>query len=327
MPLKEYKRGNTWHYRGTVAGRRLRGSTGTQDKATALQFISQVEARAWKSRLDGPETILTFADAAMLYRSAGKPTRFLEQVEDHWKDAAVKTITAGAIRQSAVVIYPNAGPATRNRQVITPTQAVINHAAEMELCHRITVSRFTEPKAVKTPITWEWVQAFMVEANPRLGALACFLLMTGARISEAVRLDWSDVNLIKSTATLRMTKNDEGRMVHLPVVLVVALSNVPERDGAVFGYTSRHSARSSWDRAVRRAGIEPLTFHCCRHGFATALLHKKIDPVTVAELGGWKTPAHVFKTYGHAMRDKTITDIIAEPDLTQKRHSRDGTDG
>ena len=31
------------------------------------------------------------------------------------------------------------------------------------------------------------------------------------------------------------------------------------------------------------------------------------DPVTVAKRGGWKTPRHVFETYGHAIEDITIT--------------------
>jgi hypothetical protein len=142
MPLKIYQRGTTYHFRGTVAGRRLRGSTGASNKETAARIAAEIEAREWKRHSDGPEAVLTFADAAMLYRSAGKPTRFLERIEDYWKDELVKNISAGAIRQSALTLYPKAGTATRNRQVIVPTQAIINHAAEAELCPPIRVKRF-----------------------------------------------------------------------------------------------------------------------------------------------------------------------------------------
>ena len=41
MPLKVYKRGGIWHYRGTVAGRRLRGSTGTASKEIAQRIASE----------------------------------------------------------------------------------------------------------------------------------------------------------------------------------------------------------------------------------------------------------------------------------------------
>jgi integrase len=52
---------------------------------------------------------------------------------------------------------------------------------------------------------------------------------------------------------------------------------------------------------MKAAGIKRLSTHCCRHGFATGLLRKGVDVVTVARLGGWKTPAQVLKTYGHAI--------------------------
>jgi len=56
MPLTIYRRpgGKVWHYRGTVSGRRLRGSARTEDKARAQRIAAEVEARAWKRRLDGP---------------------------------------------------------------------------------------------------------------------------------------------------------------------------------------------------------------------------------------------------------------------------------
>ena len=74
MPLKIYRRGEIWHYRGTVAGQLLRRSCRTADKATAQRIAAESEARQWKGRLDGPAAVLTFAQAAVMYRSAEKPT-------------------------------------------------------------------------------------------------------------------------------------------------------------------------------------------------------------------------------------------------------------
>lgn len=167
MPLKMYRRGKIWHYRGTVAGRRLRGSTGTARKDLAERIVAEKEARHWKGHLDGPASVLTFAQAAMLYRSAGKSERHLKPIEDYWKDTIVKTITGEAIRQSAVALYPTAGPATRNRHAIVPTQAIINYAASLDLCSYIKVKRFPVIRKAKAPATWEWVQAFMAHAKSR----------------------------------------------------------------------------------------------------------------------------------------------------------------
>ena len=41
------------------------------------------------------------------------------------------------------------------------------------------------------PATWAWVQSFMAVASPHLGALACFMFLTGARISEALAVTWA----------------------------------------------------------------------------------------------------------------------------------------
>jgi hypothetical protein len=80
MPVKVYKRGEVYHYRGTVAGRRIRGTCGTASKEIAQQIAARAEARAWKRDLNGPEAVLRFADASILYRKAGRPTRFLDKV-------------------------------------------------------------------------------------------------------------------------------------------------------------------------------------------------------------------------------------------------------
>lgn len=325
MPLTLHKRGDIWHFRGTVAGRRLRGSTGTADKKLAARIAAATEEREWQGRLAGPSAVLTFAQAAILYRDAGKSPRFLDKVEDHWRDTPVRQITAGAIRQSAITLYPTCGPATRNRQVIAPTQAIINHAAELGLCGAMKVARFKVPHREKTPTTWAWVEAFMAASSPHLGALCCFMHLTGARVSEAIDLRWQDVDLSAATALIRQTKVAREREAHMPPVLVAAIANIEgeRRPGAkVFRYSSKDTATPPWNAAVRRAGIKRLSFHCCRHGFATSMLHAGIDPVTVARRGGWASAAQVFATYGHAMEDKTVSDRIVGTQMTQRTGSK-----
>lgn len=321
MPLLTlYKRGSWYHYRGTIAGERLRGACRTQDKARAHQIVAEEEARYWKSHIHGPEAVLTFAAAASIYRAAGKPTRFVQKVEDYWRDTLVRSITPGAIKQAAIVLYPEAAGATRNRQVLVPTVAIINYAATMELCKPIRITRFPVLKKEREHATWAWVRTFMRNASPHLGALACFMLLTGARISEALAVRWRDVDLSERRVLIRQTKVGAERRPHMPPELVIAIANIPSNrmlDETVFRYSSADTAKFPWRNAIKRAGLRPLTFHACRHGFATSMLHKKIDPVTVARLGGWKSPAHLFATYGHAMADDTLAELITDTELTQ----------
>src|SRR5688572_7315263 len=110
MPIKLYRRkgSDIWHYRGTVAGSRLRGSTRTANRETAARIASEVESRQHKRHLDGPQQVLTFPQAVALYLKAGKSDRFIAKLEDYWKDAKVLDMTPGAIKQSAIDLYPTA---------------------------------------------------------------------------------------------------------------------------------------------------------------------------------------------------------------------------
>lgn len=319
MPLKVFKRGQVYHFSGTVAGQRLRGTTGTASKDIAQQIAAREEARAWKRDLHGPEAVLTFADAAVLYRKAGKSTRFLVRVEDYFKDTLVRDIKAGTIRQAAIDLYPKGSAATRNRQAIVPAQAVINHAAELEHCPAIRVKRFKVEGKIKDPITVEWLDAFCHHANPYLGALALFMFVTGARISEALRVDpESDIDFKARTVNIRKTKIGEARQVHMPMRLVVALANLPRKQNRpLFFYRKRGDCHLQWLRTCKRAGIKRLTFHSGRHGFATSALQSGIDPKTAAWLGGWKNIRLFMETYAHAIQDKTLNEKLLGTPLTQ----------
>lgn len=331
MPLKIYKRGKTYHYAGTIAGRRLRGTTGTSDKARAERIASEAEGAEWKRRLNGPGAVLTFAKASILYRSAGKMStkrqiKYLEKIEDYWKDTLVKDIAAGAIRQSAIDIYPHACPATRNRQVITPTRAVINHCAELEMCPPIRVRKFKFEQKIKKPVLIDWLDTFCAHARPITAALATFMFATACRISEARRVEWDDINFQAGTILVRKTKNKKERAPHMPQRLLVVLANLP-RERAPFGY-GETTLRRWWDEDIEATanaveGFQRLTFHSCRHGFATSMLRSGVDPKTAADLGGWDSVTLFMETYAHAMPKAKLTDSLFEsdPNLTQQKKS------
>ncbi len=150
------------------------------------------------------------------------------------------------------------------------------------------------------------------------------MYLTGARISQALAVQWDDIDWKSGKVLIRATeKGDDDRRAHMPSELIAALANIPgNRSGPVFGFRSRGNARTQWDGACRRAGIKRLSYHACRHGFATGLLDQGISPITVAKRGGWKSAQHVFATYGHDVADESVTDVLTDAPITQSEGKR-----
>lgn len=316
MPLKIYRRKGSlvWQYRGTLAGHRQRGSTGATDRKTAERIASEIENKFWKRGLDSKEQALTWPKAVALYIAAGKSSKYLVRLTKYWCDVKVADMNSGSIRQAAMDIYPSAKNSTRNTQVITPTLAVINHCAELQLCQPLRMKRLKIDTKIKKPVTLEWINAFEAHCErPDLRALAVFLFATGARISEARNVKWNDIDFGRRKVLIRQSKIGEEREAHLPSHLFVTLANL-SRDTNPFDipYTT---ARDAWKRTTISAGIERLTFHSCRHGFATALHHKGVGIATIARAGGWRSTKQLFETYLHADEDATVTDKLFDQDL------------
>jgi len=319
MPLKLYRSDGIWHYRGTIgpAGRRqrLRGSCLTAQKDIAARQIAEIEKRYWDGHFDGPGAVLTFDMAATLYLAAGKSGRFLEPVRGYLKNMLVKDIKPGTIQQMATDLFGHCSGASRNRLGIIPAQAVINHCAESGYCERIRVKRFKTDTKEKPHATLEWTTAFMAEASPQLGAYALFMFLTGARPTEGLECE---VDLPSRTALIKESKIGHERRAHLPDILVAAIANLTEVKGRpIFFYTDIHDLTYVWRSAIKRAGIQRLTPHCCRHGFITMLLRSGIDVKTVAWLADM-TVITLVKTYAHAIKDRTLTNVLTDRQMTDQ---------
>lgn len=323
MPLKLFRRGKVFHYRGTpISGDRLRGSTGETDRKAAKEAAAAVERAAHQHHSPSPRKggRLTFPKAVELYLSAGKPKKYLPKIIAYWKKKAiregkketlVKDMTAGLIRQSAIDLYPGCSGATLNRQVITPTQAIINHCAELELCSPVRIKRFKFTSKIKEPVTLKWVMTLAAHARPVIKALAFQMFATAERFCEAHATAWADYNFEQRTVRVRDTKTGNEDFAHMPQPLLIALANLP-RDKPPF-FWSETTLRIMWDEDVAKTakavpGFRRLTFHCCRHGFATKMLRDGIDPKTAAGLGRWKDLRLFLETYAHAMPNATLTE-------------------
>lgn len=285
-----------WRVRGTEHGVYVDRSTGFSGKREASQFLAKCRDEAKRSALTKPtDDELTFSAAAISYMQSGGEKRFLTPILNHFAETPLSRVDQSAIDRAAVVLYPDAMPATRNRQVYSPISAMLRHAGVSMPLRR--------PRGAHSGRRVEWLrqeQAFaLLEAatavHRRLGALVTFLLYTGPRLSEALRLEWVDVDMVGATALLRQTKNGSPLTLHLPPAVMSELEALP-RDGAtVFGLTKSGRLYHLWAVAEERAGLSlphRSAFHILRHTHATwRRLHAGADTAALVETGLWKSRA------------------------------------
>ena len=230
----------------------------TYDDKVAQEQCAHLEARLWKRDTYGEGAIRTFEEAAVSYLEAGGDKRFVMSIATYFKGRLVGQIKPGDIKEAARLLYPQAKPATQNRQGITPAQAIINHASQLGWCQPIKVVRFKVEKVKRVFVHAEWLNAYMQEANasghPHLSALALFMFQTGRPIGNALRLTWDDIDLSARTVFVGRPKTGIPiKTIRLSKQMVVALANLP-RCQHVFKYSSRNSVYPTMRRICDRAG-------------------------------------------------------------------------
>lgn len=249
--------------------------------------------------------MVTFLEAAASYIKNGGEDRYLNKILPVLGGDDVSQITPYRVYEVVKMVYPDHAPSSQNRQGITPIRAVMIHAYERGWCPVIRLRKFRgTPKKRKTPATATWLHLFVRQCDKdgldHLAALVIFMAQTGARISEAVRLEWSEVDLLNRRATLRKTKTDTDSVRHLTDELVRRLHKMEKKD-PVFRYKSRYSVNDRIRAVCLRAGIPYKSSHVCgRHTFATLAMQLGMDVKTAMDAGGWKSSSVFINTYVHS---------------------------
>lgn len=330
---------------GTFRGVTVRQSAGTADFEYAEQLRLEIEKRIMEETLHGAKAVATFGRIANLYldQRKGSDDRFVKWLIDAFADTKAADITDEAVLKFCRERYPNASPATLNRQVYTPLIAILNAGADAtpKLCD---VPKFKRPAAVSKVVEYaddEWLGKFLsyrvktstddpngekaTFALLRLQAIVLLLTTTGCRVAEACRLTWGDLDFKKGTALLARTKNGNPRRLVLGSNVVDALHTlainspdaaVPAR--RVFGFGNRWSVNTALKRACRKMGLKFYSSHKLgRHACAARLLARGHTLGETAKALGWsaKSIGLVHQVYGHLEQSK-LDDAVRGAALT-----------
>lgn len=307
MPLRLYPpdgaRSPNWRIRGTHLGTRVDVSARTADKKLAAKVLAaeraRIEREAFDRRRHSDAPAATFASAAVTYMEAGGERRFLEPILREIGTRSLAQIDQATVNALAAQLYPGATPATLNRQVFTPVAAVLRAGGAV-----LTLRR---PKGARGQARTFWLREDKLFAlldagddlHPRFGVLLEFLAYTGARLSEALRLRWEDVELDRAYALLRRTKNSEPQAVHLPPHMVERLTYMPRLHlhtarpvATVFGFAKSGTIYNLLSQACAASGTaipDGVAFHAFRHTWAAWMRrYGSLDTSGLVGTGRWR---------------------------------------
>lgn len=274
----------------------------------------------------------TLSHAIIEYIENGGENKYLNQINEHLGTVSLNEFNQHLIDQAARVAYAgykkgekgksrSYSKSTIKRQFYTPLAAVLHHAHDIGWMSYV---RIKMPKVERPPPQWadkKWFAKFFKEASSELSAITTFLAGTGCRISETINLETQYVNLDEKWAYVRVTKNQEPRMVYLPDVVIEAIRPyVEENNKTVFYmYRTRHNVNDELKRTCTRAKIEYLSTHKVgSHTFATNLaLYAKMDSKALTETGRWKDPKSTYHYTHYVTREQARKADVLTQILTQ----------
>lgn len=329
MPLKVRRRKDTGALTisGTVklpdgTGRRIRTRAASDDRRLADEEARALEARilrdAWHGERRGARS---FGEAVIAYleaepRSAGthrRLTRLLRAVGDVPLSAITQEV---AVRARQAMLATDAAPATIRRGVIVPLRAVLLHAHNaLGWCDRPRFVVPKEPEGRTRYLMPTEAERLILAAAPHAAPLLTFFLCTGARMAEALELEWRDVDLVGARAIFWRTKGGRRRVAMLPPRAVASLARMRDaglRDRRVFvngrgmAYADRGrqgggQIKTAWRGAIRRSGLPAdLSPHDLRHTWASWHYAVNRDLLALKVEGGWSSVTLVER-YAHLL--------------------------
>lgn len=113
--------------------------------------------------------------------------------------------------------------------------------------------------------------------------LVIFLVNTGLRRQEAIRLTAADIDFKKKLLHIARTKSKRVRIIPLNETAFRAIESAgPE----LFSHLDMEMASRSFGKYVRRTGMIGFRMHSLRHTFATNLISRGVDIYSVSRLLG-----------------------------------------
>ena len=306
--LRQRELRRAYYYRAWVPGVAPKRNPPNRPRAAVFTDLSDPELRALMDRAptDPP---LTFGEMCRLYAvhylkerpSRVQFERIYRNLFFQWADRPLGDISRKDVRLWFMRLSRTHGHANKALIFLRRVYNVaiyqlevyegLNPAVKMPLYPSTPRERF---------LSLEEMQRFMKgipHLPPKPRAYFLLLLFTGARLSEARCLRWTDVEWSTRVWRKPRTKNGSTQFIPLPVQVVEALAALPRHSVWVFPGDngkpwSIGSVQKVWHKIRRQWNIEDVTIHDLRRTCASYLAIEGENLPTIQSVLNHKSLAH-----------------------------------
>ena len=296
VPPGLVKRGETWHIKKTICGRRFQESTGTSNLAEAERYLGHRMEQIRNSEVYGIRPKRTFRQAATKYlneaskKSLAKDAWCLERIDPFIGNLYLENVHMGTLRP---YIEHGQKKGWKNRTINMPMEVVrriLNLAAGEWLDENALTWLLSAPKISLLPrtdarepypLSWEEQEGLFGLLPPHLLQMCLFAVNTGLRNLEVCGLRWEDeietpeLNTSVFIIPEERVKNKEERLVVLNSVahqvIEEARSENPQWVFTYMGHPVTSMYNTAWKNARKKVGLPFLRIHDLKHTYGRRL--------------------------------------------------------
>jgi integrase len=329
MSLYKREGSEIWWVNIRHAGRRVRRSTGTPDRAAAQQAHNEIQIELWTLVPNTSEH--TWGDAVELWTTAetrsDSELLSLAKFGKGYPDRVLASVTAESIEE-ALKFCKTAATFMRYRTMI---MAILNRAKAKDWITTLpkVATRRDKKKKTREWITQaQWAKLY-AELPKHMKPMAEFAVETGLRQANVLGLTWARTDVERKLVWVEAdeTKGDAALPIPLSEGALRVLAECKDQhDEFVFTYRGKpiKEVKTSFCAACVRAGLgswgddaryHGFTWHGLRHTWATWHVQNGTPLEVLQKLGGWAdlrmvmnyahhSPGHLA-SYANNVRKKT----------------------
>ena len=316
--VKRY--GRYYYYLGRGRGAvRLKGEPGSQEFLESYQAALLPAQALDKRRLKAWVVLYRTERLGDLMPSTQRLwTPWLNEIESHFGELSIRQFDRPQIRRDIIrwrdkwKAKPRA--ADVGKQVLSRVLSYLVEQGELNGNPCAAIPNLYH--ANRADIIWTEgdLAALLQVASPEVGWAARLAALTGLRQGDLLRLRWNQISDLAIEISTSKSRSRRKAVIPLYAALRDLLGEIPKRALTVLTNSDKQPWKgfgSSWDKTVKRAGLDGrgLHFHDLRGTAATNFYKADLATREIADIMGW-SPDKVeriierYVNFEEVMRDR-----------------------